>query len=483
MTEAYNGTRREIVVEPVTRIEGHARITVFLDESGEVSDAHFHVTQVRGFERIAQGRPVHEMPALMARICGICPVSHLVASAKACDEVLGVAVPPVAVRLRRVMNLAQIVQSHALSFFHLSSPDLLLGFDYDPARRNIVGVAEAAPELARDGIALRKFGQQIIERLGGKRVHPAWIVPGGVSAPLAADQRDAILAAVPDARERARGALQWYKQHLADWAEEAAMFGSFPSLYMGLVHETGNAAYSEGDLRIIDARGSRLLDDGDPRLYQDYFGESVEPWSYLKSTYYKPLGCPDGLYRVGPLARLNVVDQLGTEVADRELTEYRARLGRYPNSSFQYHWARLIEIVHCIDMIEELLSSPDILGTDVRARAAVNRLEGVGVSEAPRGTLFHHYRVDEDGVVQWVNLVIATGHNNLAMNRAVAQVARHYIHGGEVKEGALNRVEAVIRTYDPCLSCSTHAVGSMPMEVDVVAPGGVLVRHLSRTES
>ncbi|HET9060035.1 MAG TPA: Ni/Fe hydrogenase subunit alpha [Acidimicrobiales bacterium] len=483
MNEVVDGARREVVVEPVTRIEGHARITIYLDEAGEVADAHFHVTQVRGFERIAQGRPVHEMPSLMARICGICPVSHLVASAKACDDILGVAVPPVAVRLRRVMNLAQIVQSHSLSFFHLSSPDLLLGFDFDPARRNIVGVAEAAPQLARDGIALRKFGQQIIERLGGKRVHPAWIVPGGVSAPLAPEQREAILATVPEARERAYGVLQWFKHHLADWAEEAAMFGSFPSLYMGLVHEDGNAAYSDGDLRIVDSHGTRLVEGGNPRAYQEYFGEAVEPWSYLKSAYYKPLGYPDGLYRVGPLARLNVVDQLGTEVADRELAEYRARLGRYPNSSFHYHWARLIEIVHCIDMVEELLSGPDILGTDVRARASINRLEGVGVSEAPRGTLFHHYRVDEYGIVQWVNLIIATGQNNLAMNRSVAQVARHYIHGGDVAEGALNRVEAVIRTYDPCLSCSTHAVGAMPMEVDIVASDGGLVRHVSRTQS
>ncbi len=470
----------EIIIEPVTRIEGHAKITIFLDDAGEVRDAHFHVTQVRGFERIAQGRPVHEMPSLMARICGICPVSHLVASAKACDEVLGVSVPPVAVRLRRVINLAQIVQSHALSFFHLSSPDLLLGFDSDPAARNITGVAEHAPELARDGIALRKFGQQIIERLGGKRVHPAWVVPGGVSAPLQPDQRDAILATIPDARARAIRALNWFKANLADWAEEAARFGSFPSLYMGLVHETGNAAYSDGELRIVDQRGKRLLDGGDPKRYEEYFGESVEPWSYLKSTYYKPMGYPEGIYRVGPLARLNVVDQLGTEAADQELAEYRARLGRYPNSSFHYHWARLIEIVHCIDMVEELLADPDILGSDVRARAAINRTEGVGVSEAPRGTLFHHYKVDQDGIVQWVNLVIATGHNNLAMNRSVAQVAKHYVKGADVREGALNRVEAVIRTYDPCLSCSTHAVGQMPMEVDIVDPDGAVVRRLSR---
>ncbi len=473
----------EIIIEPVTRIEGHAKITVFLDEAGEVKDAHFHVTQFRGFERIAQGRPVHEMPSLMARICGICPVSHLIASAKACDEILGVSVPPVAVRLRRVMNLAQIVQSHALSFFHLSSPDLLLGFDHEPMGRNIVGVAERAPELARDGIAVRKFGQEIIERLGGKRIHPAWVVPGGVSAPLEPGQRDAILASVPDARARAVRTLEWFKGNLASWVEEASVFGSFPSLYMGLVHESGNAAYSDGELRVVDSDGHVLVDRADPRPYWDYIGEAVEPWSYLKSTYYKPLGYPDGLYRVGPLARLNVVDQLGTPAADAELAEYRARLGPYPSSSFQYHWARLIEILHCIDMLEELLSDPGILGADVRARAAINRQEGVGVSEAPRGTLFHHYRVDGDGIVQWVNLVIATGHNNLAMNRAVLQVARHYIKGHQVRDGALNRVEAVIRAYDPCLSCSTHAVGQMPLEIDLVGPDGGLVRKLSRPRS
>jgi len=471
----------EITIEPVTRIEGHAKITLFVDDAGEVRDAHFHVTQVRGFERIAQGRPLYEMPSLMARICGICPVSHLVASAKACDEILGVAVPPVAVRLRRVINLAQIVQSHALSFFHLSSPDLLLGFDHDPASRNIVGVAARAPELARDGIALRRFGQQIIEKLGGKRIHPAWVVPGGVSAPLEAGQRDAILATVPQARAIATRTLEWYKDNLASWAEEAAYFGSFPSLYMGLVHETGNAAYSDGELRVIDAKGTRLLDRADPRPYWDYLGESVEPWSYLKSTYFKPLGYPEGIYRVGPLARLNVVDQLGTPAADIELSEYRLRLGRFPNSSFHYHWARLIEVLHCVDMIDQLLSEPDILGEDVRARAAINRREGVGVSEAPRGTLFHHYRVDSGGIVQWVNLVIATGHNNLAMNRSVLQVARHYVKGDQVKEGALNRVEAVIRTYDPCLSCSTHAVGQMPLQVDIVGPAGKLLRRVSRT--
>jgi NAD-reducing hydrogenase large subunit len=408
----------------------------------------------------------------MAGICGICPVSHLLASAKACDEVLGVTVPPAAVKLRRIINLAQVVQSHSLSFFHLSSPDLLLGFDSPPTSRNLAGVVAAASELARDGIALRKFGQQIIEALGGKRIHPAWVVPGEVSAPLRAEQRDAILEAIPDAKQRAQRTLAWYKEHLASWAEEAARFGDFPTLYMGLVHVNGNAAYSDGKLRVLDPKGQRLVDDVDPRPYWHYLGEAVEPSSYLKSPYYKPLGYPKGIYRVGPLARLNVVDQLGTPSADAELAEYRLRLGRFPSGSFHYHWARLVEVLHGIDMIGQILDDPDTLDQHVRAQAAVNNHEGVGVAEAPRGTLFHHYRVDKDGVVQWVNLVIATGHNSLAMNRSLLQVAQHYIKGDQVAEGVLNRVEAVVRAYDPCLSCSTHALGHMPLEVDVVGPAG-----------
>ncbi len=470
----------EIVIEPVTRIEGHAKITIQLDESGEVTDARFQVTQFRGFERICQGRPLYEMPSLMARICGICPVSHLISSAKACDEILGVTIPPVATLLRRVMNMAQIIQSHALNFFYLSAADLLFGFDSDPARRNLVGIAQAAPDLARDGITLRRFGQQIIERLGGKRIHPAWIVPGGVSRPLEAAQRDAILAVVPAARACAVRTLAWYKANMASWADEAAVFANFPTAYMGLVHQTGNAAYSDGLLRVVDSKGWMLANEVDPRPYWEYLGEAVEPWSFLKSPYFKPLGYPEGLYRVGPLARLNVVERLGTSAADAELAEYRQRLGRYPSSSFHFHQARLIEILHCIDMIEQILYRPDILDSHVRARAQINRTEGVGVSEAPRGMLIHHYRVDDDGLMQWANLVIATGHNNLAMNHGVAQVARHYVHGDKVEPGMLNRVEAVIRCFDPCLSCSTHAIGEMPMQIEIRAADGSLVRKVQR---
>jgi NAD-reducing hydrogenase large subunit len=306
------------------------------------------------------------------------------------------------------------------------------------------------------------------------------VVAGGVSRPLAADERDDVLASLPEAYAAARRTIAWYKSHLADWAEEASVFAQFPSLYMGLVDEDGNPAYSGGVLRVVDGDGRRLADDIDPRPYTDYLGEAVEPWSYLKSAYWKAAGYPDGLYRVGPLARLNVVDQLGTSEADAELAEYRQRLGRSPSSSFHYHYARLVEIIHCIEAIHRLLDSPEILDQHVLARADVNLDEGVGVAEAPRGTLIHHYRVDEHGLIRWVNLVIATGHNNLAMNRGVLEVARHYVDGQRLTEGMLNRVEAVIRCYDPCLSCSTHALGQMPLLLQLVGPDGAVVDELAR---
>jgi NAD-reducing hydrogenase large subunit len=474
------GSVSQIVIDPITRIEGHSKITIRLDAQGAVDRAYFHVTQFRGFERIVQGRPVHEMPSIMARICGICPVSHLVASAKACDEILAVEPPPTGADLRRIINLAQVVQSNALSFFHLSSPDLLFGFDADPAIRNIVGVARQHPELARDGIAVRRFGQQVIELLGGKRIHPAWVVPGGVDAPLAAEARDRILLALPEALDAIRRALTWYKGQLVRWADEAASFGSFPSAYMALVDDAGRVDHYDGRLRVMDANGSVLVDRGDPRSYQDYIGEAVEPWSYLKSTYWKAAGYPAGVYRVGPLARLVVADSLGTAEADAELEEFRARLGRVPMSSFHYHYARLIDTLYAAERLVQLLHAEDILSPRVRSFAGINSNEGIGVAEAPRGTLIHHYRVDDDGLVEWANLVIATGHNNLAMNESITQVARRYVERDRLTEPMLNRVEAVVRCYDPCLSCSTHAIGDMPLQIALVGPDGAVLDELRR---
>jgi len=472
--------RKTIVIDPVTRIEGHSKVTIHLDEQGRVEDARFHVTQFRGFEKFCEGRPFAEMPSLMARICGICPVSHLIASAKACDALLAVTIPPTADKLRRIFGMAQVTQSHALSLFHLSSPDLLLGMDADPEKRNLFGVLEKEPQLARDGIALRKFGQQIIERLGGKRIHPAWVVPGGVSDPLSQDDRDAILKAIPEALAIAVRSLSWLKGTAERFREEIASFGNFPSLFMGTVKEDGGITFYDGKIRFVDATGQIVAGGLDPKRYFDFLGEKVESWSYLKSAYYKPKGYPDGIYRVGPLARLNVSDTCGTPLADQELAEFHELQRNAVLSSFHYHQARLIEILYCVERLEQLLNDPEILDKHVRALARPNALEGVGAAEAPRGTLFHHYKIDEQGLIRWCNLIIATGQNNLAMNRSVLQVAQHYVKGEKITHGMLNRVEAVIRAYDPCLSCSTHAVGQMALKVQLLSSQGAVLDEVVR---
>jgi NAD-reducing hydrogenase large subunit len=420
------------------------------------------------------------MPSLMARICGICPVSHLIASAKACDALLAVRIPPTADKLRRLFGLAQVVQSHALSFFHLSSPDLLLGMDADPAKSNLFGVLEKNPSLARDGIRLRQFGQQIIERLGGKRIHPAWVVPGGVSEPLSEADRDAILETIPEALVIAVRTIDWFKGIMESFREEISTFGNFPTLFMGIVKEDGGLTFYDGKIRMVDASGKIVANGLDPACYFDYIGEKVESWSYLKSAYYKPDGFPDGIYRVGPLARLNVVDRCGTPRADQELAEFHELQRTAALSSFHYHHARLIEILYCVERMGFLLNHPEILDKHVRAVARPNALEGVGAAEAPRGTLFHHYKIDEQGLIRWCNLIIATGQNNLAMNRSVLQVAKHFVHADRLTTGALNRVEAVIRAYDPCLSCSTHAWGQMALSIQLLNSSGKVLDEVSR---
>lgn len=470
-----------ITIDPVTRIEGHGKITIQLDKFGYVEDAQFHVTQFRGFEKIVEGRPFQEMPSIMARICGICPVSHLIAGAKACDSIMAVTIPETAVKLRRVFNLAQIIQSHALNFFHLSSPDFLIGMDSPPEKRNYFGVMEQEPEFAREGIRLRQFGQQVLEWLGGKRIHSPWVVAGGVNAPMSEEVRDKILENIPEAMEITRRQLVWFKQTLNDYTEEIRSFANFPTKFMGLVNEDGLLDHYDGTLRFVDSTGKIVQDKIKPNQYQQYIGEAVEPWTYLKFPYYKPDGYAEGIYRVGPLARMNIADGCGTPLADQEWTEFR-ELERGPVvlSSFHYHYARLIEILYALEKMERFLSDDSVLGTHIRAEAGANNLEGIGISEAPRGTLIHHYQIDQQGLIKNVNLIIATGHNNLAMNRGVLQVAKQYIKSDKLEEGMLNRVEAVIRAFDPCLSCSTHAIGQMPLHISLVNSEHEVIDQLVR---
>jgi NAD-reducing hydrogenase large subunit len=470
---------KRITIEPVSRIEGHAKITIHLDDQGHVAGTEFHVTQVRGFEKFTEGRPFYEMPSITARICGICPISHLLASSKACDAIMAVRIPPVAKKLRELVHFAQMVQSHALSFFYLSAPDFLLGMDSDPASRNVLGVIAGHPELAREGIELRKFGLQIVEGLAQERVHPSWIVPGGVASPLAGATRDHILSELPAAKAIADRTMRFFKGALDNYKEEIEFFGSAPTMYAGMVDRKGNLQLYDGDLRFRGAAGDIVEDRIPADDYAQWIGEASLRESYLKAPFFKPQGFPAGVYRVGALGRLNAADQCGTPNADAEFREFHQRFGAVAHSAFLYHYARLIEIVYALERIEELLADPKILETHVRATAGVNALEGVGMIEAPRGTLIHHYKVNEEGAITWANLIVATGHNNLAIGRAVQQVSEHFIDGTRLNEGMLNRVSAVVRAYDPCLSCSTHASGLLAMTVRLVAADGTILDELA----
>ncbi|MGE5222251.1 MAG: Ni/Fe hydrogenase subunit alpha [Omnitrophica WOR_2 bacterium] len=471
---------QKITIEPVTRIEGHAKVTIHMNDNGRVDRAYLHVNEFRGFEKFCEGRMFFEMPSITPRICGICPVSHHLASAKAGDEITGAKHPHTAVLLRELMHMGQIIQSHGMHFFELAGPDLLLGFDSDPATRNVIGIIGANPELAVKAVRLRKIGQEIIRILGGRRVHPNFAVPGGVNKYLTTEERDTILSNT----DEAIGTLQAGLKIMKGWAEanleDIQKFAVFPTGYLGLVTPENSLELYDGNIRLIGANGNQL-ENFEGRDYLDYISEHTESWSYLKFPYYKKMEYPQGVYRVGPLGRLNIADQIDTPLANEEHQRFKAiNSGRPVENTLYYHYARLIEALFAVERVKVLLDDPDILGKDILNTKKEIKGEGVGVIEAPRGTLIHHYWTDENGQLTRVNLIVSTGHNNWAMSNAVDSVAKTYITGPVVKEGLLNRVEAAIRAYDPCLSCSTHAVGQMPIEIEMISPSGKLIRKMSR---
>ncbi len=480
---------RKITIEPVTRVEGHGKVTILLDDRNQVERARLHIVEFRGFERFIQGRPYWEAPVLVQRLCGICPVSHHLAAAKAMDVIAGVgpeALSPAAEKMRRLMHYGQMLQSHALHFFHLASPDLLFGADADPAVRNVIGVIAHDRELATRAVLLRKYGQEVILATAGKKIHGTGAIPGGINKSLSLEERDALL----------NGPLPYNVDTIIDWAEEAVeflkgwqaqnkgwadAFAAFPSNHLALVRKDGALDFYHGALRAVDAEGRRILDDVDYADYLKYIGEEVRTWSYMKFPYLKSLGRQEGWYRVGPLARLNVCDFIPSPRAQKQFEAFRAYTGGKPNNmSLHMHWARLIELLHSAEVIKQLLLDPD-LQSDDRIRKGRKAGEGVGLIEAPRGTLFHHYRVDGDDRISMANLIVSTTNNNEPMNRAVDWVARNVISGqAKVTEGMLNRVEIAIRAYDPCLSCATHALGRMPLEIEMVDARGRVVDRLSR---
>jgi NAD-reducing hydrogenase large subunit len=472
---------QKITIEPVTRVEGHGKVTIHLNGNGEVTDARLHINEFRGFEKFCEGRMFYEMPTITQRACGICPISHHLAASKACDMILGVQVPETGRKLRELLHMGQILQSHSLHFFHLASPDLLLGMDADPAKRNVFGLVGADPELALMAVRLRKFGQEVIKKVAGRRIHPYGSVPGGINDSLSSSEREEILGEVDSAIEGVMKGVTIIREFCQQNKELVDTFGAHDAGYMGLVNERGGLELYDGKLRLKDGQGNILVDQYDPADYLSIIGERVESWSYMKFPFYKPLGYPQGVYRVGPAGRLGVIDHIDTPLANEEFGRYRDMTnGGLSRGSLYYHYARMIETLYSAERIKELASDSSICNTDVVATSDVYNTEGVGVIEAPRGTLFHHFKVDSTGKVQNLNLIVATGNNNWAINASVKQVAQAYVKGNELTEGMLNRVEAAVRCYDPCLSCATHAMGQMPLVVDLVDADGHVVDSVSR---
>lgn len=468
-----------ITIEPVTKIEGHAKVTIHLDDCGEVADARFHVTEFRGFEKFCEGRMLWDMPVITERVCGICPVSHHLASAKACDDLLGVEIPAAADRLRRLMHMGQTIHSHALHFFFMAAPDLLLGPDADPLERSVMGVVEQDPRLAKKAIRLRQIGQTIIERVGGRKIHPVAAIPGGLSQRLDHEDRFHMLKDVDEAIGLAKVAVDTAKRLHDEYADLIRSFAVFDTCYSGMVNEGALELY-EGPVRMMDAEGAVLVEFS-PKDYLEHLGERVEDWSYAKFPFYKGLGWPDGVYRVNSLARLNVADTISTPLAAAEHREFKALgNGRPVRESLYFHYARAIEILHAAEKAKELLQDDEIVSPEVRVPVQRQAGEGIGALEAPRGTLFHHYWADDFGRITKANLLVATVQNNPAINLAVASAAKAFVRGDNLTEGALNRVEMAIRCYDPCLSCATHAVGQIPLRVELHSYDGRLLDRAER---
>jgi NAD-reducing hydrogenase large subunit len=476
---------KKIVIEPVTRVEGHGKVTIHLDDKGEVAQSRLHIVEFRGFERFVQGRPYWEAPVLVQRLCGICPVSHHLAAAKAVDVIVGAGtgqgLTPTAEKIRRLMHYGQIFQSHTLHFFHLASPDLLFGYDAPPEKRNVIGVALANRELATQAVLMRKYGQEVIAATAGKKIHGTGAIPGGVNKSLTHAERDTLLnGPAPLNAEHmiawAQGALAFFMDYYRKNKAFIDGFSKFPSNHLSLVRKDGALDLYHGVLRAVDANGKKILNDVDYQEYLLHVREEVRSWSYMKFPFLKVLGKEAGWYRVGPLARLNTVDFIPTPLAQKEFEAFKQATHGKPNDMCMHtHWARLIETLHAAECMRDLLRDPDITGDKLVVKGP-RQAEGVGLIEAPRGTLFHHYRVGANDLIEMANLIVSTTHNNEPMNRAVNYVAKTYMTGQkEITEGMMNAVEIAIRAYDPCLSCATHAYGQMPLEISLYDAAGQLL--------
>lgn len=477
-----NIKERIIEIEPITRVEGHGKITIHLDQDNKVKQARLHIVEFRGFERFIQGRLLWEVPVIVQRLCGICPVSHHLAASKAMDIIVGAnKVTPTADKMRRLMHYGQIMQSHALHFFHLASPDILFGFGADLHQRNVFEVIKQNPDLALKGVKIRKFGQEVIKYTAGKKIHGTGSIPGGVNKNLSINERDLLLKDLNDIYKWTQESLNLVKNYILDNLELTKNFANFDSSHLSLVQPDGALELYDGCLRCVDANENIIFDQVDNQKFNDYLIESVQSWTYMKFPYIKTIGENLGWYRVGPLSRLNTCSYIDTPLANQAYLDFKKVTNNSLNhASLVYHWARMIEIIHCLEKIDQLLHDSDLQGTDLVTKGQRQQV-GIGIIEAPRGTLCHHFEVDENDQVTFCNLIVSTTHNNEAMNRAVTDVAVKYLDKQpNITEAMLNHLEVAVRAYDPCLSCATHALGQMPLMVELYDCEGKLVDNKSQ---
>jgi F420-non-reducing hydrogenase large subunit len=478
---------KTLVIQPVSRIEGHAKITIQLNDAGDVDDARVNVIELRGFEKFCVGKPVEEMPRITTRICGVCPWSHHLASAKANDAVFGVEPAPAGVKLRRLCNSIAYMEEHILHFYILGGPDFVMGPSTEYPTRNVIGIVGAVPDVAKQVVKVRHMCAKMLEMIAGKSIHPDAAVPGGFSKPLQKEERDALLPMAQECLELAKFSIKFAKENIfPKYLDAVKTIGTITSGFLGTVAADGALDLYDGKLRMMYSDGS--FEDFATNDYADFIGEHVEDWTYLKFPYAKKRGPfllednAPSLYRVNTLARINVADYIPTPLAQKELEEFRANFGRPAQLTLLYHWARLIELLYNAEMAVQLLNDPEITSRETRVKVTPRAARGIGVVEAPRGTLIHDYTTDDNGMLTHVNLIVATCQNNSAINLSVKQAAKTLIKGGQYDQGTLNTVEMAIRAYDPCLSCATHKLdGSIPVKLDIVGPDGKLIETLTNT--
>jgi coenzyme F420-reducing hydrogenase alpha subunit len=464
-------------IEVGTRIEGHAKTTVVLDSKDQVVEARFHVTELKGFEKFMQGRMLYDAPRITTRACGICPVSHHLASVKACEDLLGVDPPETAKMLRELMHMGQFIHSHSLHFFFLAAPDFIMGPDSDPKQRNVLGLLSKNPELVKDAIKIRKFGQELIASIGGKAIHPETAIPGGMSMPLAKNDQEKFLGQLKDLIPKYEEIFYICKSNLSQYSNFIGEFARIDTNFMGLTKNKALELY-DGNIRMVDKAGVEFANLDKSTYFVD-IAEHIEPWTWLKFPYYKNRGWPNGIYRVGPLARLNVADKINSPKANAALTDFKVLFGKPANQTLAYHQARLIEVLYAMERAQQLLEDPKILSENIRVKVNNVEGEGVGIVEAPRGTLIHHYKADRNGMLKDINLIVATVNNNKSINMALTEAAKHLIEGGKISDVGLNKLEMVVRAYDPCLTCAAHNLDEFYQSLEFVDTQGNPI-HIAR---